>query len=161
MSGALAKGLAAAALAASVLGACRSPDKFVLQGQRYDAVNDCVEPTSSIDLVQGSDPGLGCAAQCVVTPTGVLYVTTECGSSFPPLDSVTAGDAGDSVCSAAVAALQRMAVCGGGGDDAGDDASDATTEGAAMDAFLDTAPEATPDSGPPERGRRGSSEGGD
>jgi hypothetical protein len=127
LSGAVVRGLSAAALAAATAAACnQTPDKFVLLGQRYDAVDDCVEPTSSIDLVQGSDPGLGCPPQCVVTPTGVLYVTTECGSSFPPLDMTSAG--GDPQCDAALAALKRMAVCGGGGDDAGDDASDATTD---------------------------------
>jgi hypothetical protein len=126
LSPSIVKGLSVAALAAATLAACnQTPDEFVLLGQRYDADNDCVEPTSSIDIVHGSDPGLGCPPQCVVTPTGVLYVTTECGSSFPPLDQTS--DGGDSQCDAALAALQRMAVCGAG-DDGGDDASDATTE---------------------------------
>lgn len=108
-------------------------------GQRYDAAGGCLEPTSSIGIVSGSDPGLGCTRTptCVVTPSGVLYVSTECaspggpedaGASFPSLDD-TSGT--DPACADALAALMNMVICGGGaGDDGGDDATDAATEGA-------------------------------
>jgi hypothetical protein len=104
--------------------ACRSPDFHVVLGQRYDASGDCLEPTSSIDIVEGSDPGLDCSPTCLVTPAGVVYATTTCGA-FPPLDDVTGTAAG---CSAALAALAQGVVCGAG-DDGGD--GGATDDGAA------------------------------
>ena len=89
----------------------------VLPGQLYEAQRDCLDPTTSIAIVDGPDPGLGCAPTCVVTPAGQsggglgVYVTTECGP-YPPLDDVTGSPAG---CAGALAALARADACSSGG----------------------------------------------
>ncbi len=126
MTGAVVKGLSLAALAASIVAACsRSPDTHVVLGQRYDAGGDCLEPTSSIEVLEGSDPGLGCDPTCVVTPGGVVYATTECGSQFSSFDDTSGADPS---CAGALAALKNMVVCGAG-DDGGGDATDSAPEG--------------------------------
>jgi hypothetical protein len=139
------KGLSAAALVAACVAACnRSPDTHVVLGQRYDTAGDCLEPTSSIDVLEGSDPGLGCDATCVVTPSGVVYASTECGGQFSPIDDTSGADP---ACASALAALKNMVVCGGGGD-GGDDATDAASEGASTDASVDGSPEAASEAAP-------------
>ncbi|MGH7437904.1 MAG: hypothetical protein ACRENE_19670 [Polyangiaceae bacterium] len=135
----------AAGLAASLLVACASPDRHVVLGQRYDVAANCLQPTSSIDIVEGSDPGLTCSATCVVTPSGVVYASTECGS-FPSLDDTSGADPR---CAGALAALINMTLCGAG-DDGGDDAADAAdaAETGPMDAPLEGGSEATPEAAP-------------
>ncbi len=129
----------AAAILATGLATNCGTDRHVVQGQRYDTAGNCLEPTSSIDIVEGSDPGLGCMATCLVTPTGVVYVTTDCGNAFPPLDDVSGTAA---ACTAALAAFTQNppALCGATGDDGGGDA--AASDGAAPGAAPPDAPSA-------------------
>jgi hypothetical protein len=96
--------------------ACNEPDRHVLLGQRYDVPGNCLEPTSSIDIVVGSDPGDCSPATCVVTPGGVVYATNMCGP-YPSLDD-TSGTAVE--CTGALAALTNGTLCGSA---SGDDAS--------------------------------------
>jgi hypothetical protein len=126
LTGAVVKGLSVVALAASVVAACsRSPDTHVVLGQRYEVAGDCLQPTSSIEILEGSDPGLGCDPTCVVTPGGVVYASTECGGQFSSFDDTSGADP---ACAGALAALKNMVVCGGG-DDGGGDATDSVPEG--------------------------------
>jgi hypothetical protein len=103
---------AAIVLLASVV-ACPGPGTHVLLGHLYEASRDCVDPTSSIDIVDGPEPGSGCPPTCVVTPAGQngggvgVYVTTTCGP-YPPLDDTTGAPAG---CADALAAFARSDVC--------------------------------------------------
>lgn len=97
--------------------ACDDPRTHVLLGQLYEPHRDCVDPTTSIDIVDGPDPGFGCSPTCVVTPIGQngsqggVYVTTMCGP-FPPLDDTTGMPAG---CAGALAALARADTCSSDG----------------------------------------------
>ncbi len=97
--------------------ACDGPRTHVLLGQLYEANRECVDPTTSIDIVDGPDPGFGCAPTCVVTPIGQngseggVYVTTMCGP-YPPLDDTTGTPAG---CAGALAALARGDTCSSDG----------------------------------------------
>jgi hypothetical protein len=104
---------------ALVMGACDGPQQHVLLGQLYEVGRDCVDPTSSIDLVPGTDQGYDCSPTCVVTAAGAngapagVYVTTACGA-FPALDTTSDGteDSGVPVwCPAALAAFARGDVC--------------------------------------------------
>jgi hypothetical protein len=123
--------------------ACESPSTHVLLGQPYEANRDCVDPTTSIDIVDGPDPGFGCSPTCVVTPIGQngseggVYVTTMCGP-YPPLDDTTGMPAG---CAGALAAFGRADTCSSDGTstspaDAGpsDDSSMPPTDAVAADA---------------------------
>jgi hypothetical protein len=82
-------------------------------GQLYEANRDCIDPTTSVDIVDGPDPGLDCAPTCLVTPAGQngaatgVYVTTECGA-FAALDDTSGSSP---YCARALAALARSDVC--------------------------------------------------
>jgi hypothetical protein len=112
------------------LAACQKPGFHVLLGQLYEASQDCVDPTTSIDLVEGPDPGFQDMATCLVTPMGQnggpfgVYVTTMAGP-YPPLDDTSGSEP---LCVKALAALARGAICSvadaaaGSADDGGGDA---------------------------------------
>jgi hypothetical protein len=108
-------GLAAGALLAL---ACTDPGSHVLLAQLYEPARDCIDPTASLDIVVGPDPGF-CdkTPTCIVTPAGQngsgagVYVTTMCGP-FPPLDDTTGMLHG---CEGALAALARGDVCASDG----------------------------------------------
>lgn len=110
-------GLASGLLLLRCAFGCDGPSRHVLLGQLYEASRDCIDPTSSIDIVDGPDPGFGCAPTCVVTPIGQngsaegVYVTTMCGP-YPALDDTSGMPAG---CAGALAALARGDTCASDG----------------------------------------------
>ena len=128
------RGIVVSLVAAVGLIACNGPGTHVLTGQLYEAARDCVDPTTSIDVVDGENPGSGCAPTCVVTPAGQngsgagVYVTTMC-APYPPLDDTSGTVAG---CAGAFAALARGDTCLPDGTSAspadGGGASDASGE---------------------------------
>ena len=88
----------ALALAAVALGACNDTVSHIFAGRQYDPTNHCVEPTTTIDVVAGNDPGAGCPAVCLVSPptqTGdrTIYVSKEC-PPYPPLFDTDGGTCG-------------------------------------------------------------------
>jgi hypothetical protein len=140
--------------------ACNEPDRHVLLGQLYEAGRDCIDPTVSIDIVDGPDPGF-CMDQptCIVTPAGTngsgagVYVTTMCGP-FPPLDDTSGTPVG---CEGALAALARGDICAADGTSSSPPDAAQQSEGGG-EGGDDSAP-------PPEGGDAGgeasASEGGD
>ena len=131
--------------------ACSGQPTHVLAGQLYETSRDCVDPTASIDIVDGPDPGAPCAATCLVTPIGQngsgagVYVTTTC-APYPPLDDTSGAEA---ACAGALAALARGDVCQADGtsssptDAAGDDAAGDDAAGDASAAVQADAGDAT------------------
>ena len=113
-------GLAGALVLLKCASGCQGPNSHVLLGQLYEANRGCIDPTTSIDIVDGPDPGSGCSATCVVIPLGQnggragVYVTTMCGP-YPVLDDTTGTPAG---CAEALAALDRGDVCAADGTSA-------------------------------------------
>lgn len=107
----------------------------VVLGQLYEAGRDCLDPTGSVDVVDGPDPGLNCAPTCLVAPIGQsgsgagVYVTTACGP-YPPLDDTTGTPPG---CAGALAALERADICSidGGSSNPSQGSSSAAVDGAA------------------------------
>ena len=104
--------LACAAAIAPV--ACDDVRGHIYAGRRYDPDRGCLEPPSSIDIVDGDDPGLGCARTCIEGLPGdggeppAVYVSTMC-PPYPTLFDVT----GKSLeCAAALAAAASNALCG-------------------------------------------------
>jgi hypothetical protein len=130
-----------------LLAACQKPGFHVLLGQLYEASQDCVDPTTSIDIVEGPDPGFQNMATCLVTPIGQnggplgVYVTTMAGP-YPPLDDTSGSEP---LCAKALAALARGAICSvtdaavGSADDGGGDASTSASSDASL--RQDSAPE--------------------
>jgi hypothetical protein len=96
-----------------VLLACQKPGFHILLGQLYEASGDCIDPTTSIDIVEGPDPGLDCMPTCIVTPIGQnggpfgVYVSTMCGP-YPPLDDTSGSEP---ACTAALAAFAQGNIC--------------------------------------------------
>jgi len=82
----------------------------VYQGRLYVEARDCLGTTSSVDVVEGDDPG-SCAPTCLLQrrPDGgrVLYVSTMCGPY--PFDFDVSG--ADPKCPAALAAFGRNDTC--------------------------------------------------
>jgi hypothetical protein len=104
-----------------LLAACDGPPTHILPGSLYEVGRDCVDPTASIDVVIGPDPGNACMPTCLVTPAGQngapagIYVTTEC-PPYPPLDDTSGSQPG---CAGALAAYANGAVCAAAADDGG------------------------------------------
>jgi hypothetical protein len=94
---------------------CTDYPKHIIPGQLYETARDCVDPTASIDIVDGPDPGSYCPPTCLVTPAGAnggppgVYVTTECGLDSPPPLYDTSGT--EPACMGALAAFARGDVC--------------------------------------------------
>lgn len=99
---------------ALALFAC-SEATYLYLGRRYLAARNCLETTTSIDVLAGSDPG-NCEAQCVSAPhlgdggppTRDTFVTTMCPPMPHGIESVPNGDP---VCARALAALARKDTC--------------------------------------------------
>jgi hypothetical protein len=94
--------------------ACSSARSHIYAGQLYRAERDCVERSSSIDVVDGPEPKT-CAPACIIAPAPTdggaasVYVSTMC-APYPPLFD-TSGRA--PVCADAVAAATRLDNCVG------------------------------------------------
>jgi hypothetical protein len=136
--------VAVVGLTAAGLAACDEARSHVLLGQLYEASRDCLDPTSSIAVVDGPDPGFGCDPTCVATPLGQngsaagVYVTTMCGPYPPSYEEVDG--APDNIttlagCAGAFGALARGDTCSADGTST--NPSDAAS---ASDAVFDDAP---------------------
>lgn len=111
--------------------ACGSGRSHVYAGRLYREARDCVDTTTSIDVVDGPEPGV-CAPTCLLGPAATasaprpVYVSTMC-APYPPLfdSSQTAA-----VCAAALAAASRGDTCTGdaGSSNPRDASSDAPPE---------------------------------
>jgi hypothetical protein len=115
--------LPALALGASALFyvACTDIVSHAYRGATYNSARDCLEGELAIDIVEGVDPGTGCAAICLEgtslasTPdSGIsVYVTTNC----PPVPRGLS-ESDSAACKAALAAKARKDVCGADGKSA-------------------------------------------
>jgi hypothetical protein len=77
------------ALAVLLLHACNDTVSHIYAGRQYDPAHNCIEPTVTIDVVKGNDPGAACPAVCLVAPPAqsgdrTIYVSKEC-PPYPPL----------------------------------------------------------------------------
>jgi hypothetical protein len=142
--------------AVAVLAACDDTNVHLLYGQEYDQQYKCMLPTTSIDVLNGPDPGQNCAPECITATLDgqdYVYITTSCPPYDPyPAEKQTGYHGPTDPCTPAFAAYAANIECspdGGppeGGADAGTDADagfDATVDGGS-----DAQAEAAPESGP-------------
>ncbi len=102
-----------ALLAAALPGCSDDPVSHVYSGRMLEAARACLDPVTSIDVVDGPAPASPCAPACFVAPypddSGVnaVYVSTMC-APFPPAYDATGTNA---ACGAALAAYARNDTC--------------------------------------------------
>jgi hypothetical protein len=96
-----------------LLAGCDAGASYLYTGNLFDAQRSCVSQTGYIDIMEGTDPGSGCAAKCLAPAEGGLpvYVTTMCGPT--PIVADVSGT--NPACSPALAAFARGDFCLDGG----------------------------------------------
>lgn len=118
--------------------ACDGTGAYVYYARRYDEPRDCLDKVEALDVMSGTDPGVGCAARCLSVKdfdgAVSLYGTTTCG----PAPFGANSNESDPRCAAVRAAVTTSNVCkpDSGIKDAG---ADAPVE-AEVDAAIDVAP---------------------
>ncbi len=88
-------GCVALGLAILIAVACGSTS-HIYPARRFDRARGCVDPISSLDVVDGTEPGGLCALVCLVATTGdggdrAIFVGTEC-EPYPPFFDVSGSD---------------------------------------------------------------------
>jgi hypothetical protein len=107
------RGAAVLALVALVaLAACKSAVSHIYMGEQWDPAKNCVQPQSSVDVVDGESASATCSPTCLVAPADqdggrTIYVSTMC-APLPALFDATGTFPG---CDRALAAFARGDVC--------------------------------------------------
>jgi hypothetical protein len=97
-----------------LLAGCVEPRSHIFGGRLYERARDCVETTTTIDVVDGPDPTAPCDRSCLVVPGEAgpaVYVSTVCAPYPPQVD--TSGT--DPTCLRALAAYDRNDTCANDG----------------------------------------------
>jgi hypothetical protein len=111
-----AAGATVVALALALVAACDDSNtrSHVYAGRQLEDARGCLDPTSSIDVVEGPEPPSTCSPTCIVSPPDfdsgltTVYVSTMC----PPLPAAPFDTTGsDPRCSTALAAYQANTTC--------------------------------------------------
>lgn len=101
-------------LAGVVLASC-GDGSHAYVGRLYDPARDCLEPSTTLDVVNGAEPGGDCAPGCLAAPAtdggvpgvGAVVVGTMC-PPYPPTYTAGPNQPG---CAAAFAAYARGDSC--------------------------------------------------
>jgi hypothetical protein len=129
----------AVAATALLLAACDTTGAYWYLARSYDPARDCLGDTEALDVMSGSDPGLGCRPRCLTVndPDAglVFYGTTACG---PPPFGANATES-DPRCTDVLSALASTRLCtpDSGLRDSGSDAANDAASDAAADATAD------------------------
>ena len=92
--------------AAIALSACSGGVVHLFGAYRYDPVQDCLEPSAAVDVIDGEDPGRCLDTRCWTSPAREVYVTTTACDAPPDYREGTR-DAPGSRCALALAAKAR------------------------------------------------------
>lgn len=132
-------------VAAGIVAACEEAESYVYTAQRFDAVADCLEPYSPVEVVSGPGAAATCEPACLMVGKDV-FVSTMC----PPLPAIaTELEPDDEACVAALSVLGRT--CGvepsadGGADGSPDDDAAPGEDAGAVPNVPDAAPDAPTD----------------
>lgn len=104
------RGATLAALAILALAACEDRELHVFGAQRFDPARGCLEAATTVDVIDGPDPGPCDAPRCWRSPGGEIFVTTT-ACDAPPDYADRTGDPPGSLCAAALEALAAGAAC--------------------------------------------------
>lgn len=115
--------------------ACDDTGSYTFVARELDP-RGCLGAVTSLDVLSGADPGVGCPARCFVSRADeagarTVYGTTMCGAAPPGFDATES----DSRCKIAKDAVARGDLClADGGETAPADASDGASSVDASDA---------------------------
>lgn len=82
---------------------------FVANG--FDPARSCTLPSTAVDVVEGDDPGIGCAPVCLADPTEDGGITIYTSTMCTPYPQGIATDGTHPLCAAALAARARGDNC--------------------------------------------------
>ena len=104
--------------AAALSAGCDGPESHVYVAMLYEPTRDCLDPSTSLAIIDTPDGSLLCAPTCLVLPappaagTEQVYVSTMCGPYPDGFDSSQT----DPLCPPALAAFARGPdACAAGG----------------------------------------------
>lgn|GEM_PF-1326601 len=129
--------VAIASVVALAPAACDDVRAHIYAARLYEPDRGCLDPPSSIDVVDGDDPGLGCALTCLASvpvdagDPAMIYVSTMC----PPYPTFYDVSGASPDCVRALAAAKDSVLCSADGGtrapaDAGADAADTGADAA-------------------------------
>jgi hypothetical protein len=113
------------AIATALSAACDGPESHVYVAMPYEPSRDCLDPSTSLAIIDTPDGSLDCAPTCLVLPappavgSEQVYVSTMCGPYPTDFDDSQT----DPLCAPALAAFARgpdTCVAGGGSSDPAD-----------------------------------------
>ncbi len=61
---------------------CKDLHVYAFEGQKYDDVQQCLGPETSIDIIQGTPAGTCQGVRCFEAEDGTTYISTAC--TAPP-----------------------------------------------------------------------------
>jgi len=82
---------------------------FVANG--FDPARSCTLPSTAVDVVDGEDPGVGCAPVCLADPTDDGGVSISTSTMCAPYPHGISTDGTHPLCAAALAARARGDNC--------------------------------------------------
>jgi hypothetical protein len=135
--------VALAAQIALIAFGCDDTPTHVYSAELYEQANDCLDDYVALDTVSGGSGSALCDPVCLVNGT-TYYVSRMCA---PYPGAVTAGDATDPLCAAALAAYQSCKFCQNTGNEPTCTAPEGGTDEASTDE-ASTAEASTDEAGP-------------
>ena len=101
------------AAALLLFAACSDSRSHIYAGRLFDVSRGCLRPATTVDVVDGPDPGASCARKCIATlaPSDgaprAIYVSSVC-PPYPAFSDTTGTATG---CDEALAASERSDLC--------------------------------------------------
>lgn len=103
----------AALLMLVMIAACSDNRSHIYAGRLFDPVRNCLGTASTIDVVDGANPGMACERKCIamLAPTDggprQIYVSSVC-PPYPTFSDTTGTASG---CDRALSASERSDIC--------------------------------------------------
>jgi hypothetical protein len=130
----------------AMFAACSDNRSHIYAGRLFEAARGCLDEATTVDVVDGADPGFGCDKKCIATlpPTDggprLIYVSNMC-PPYPTFSDTTGTAVG---CDQALAASDRSDICEDDGGTSNPPLPDAGID-AETDAGLDAETDASPE----------------
>lgn len=97
----------------ATIAACKDGGSHIYAGRLFEPARDCLDEATSVDVVDGANPGYACEKKCIATlpPTDggprLIYVSNMC-PPYPTFSDTTGTAVG---CDQALAASDRSDLC--------------------------------------------------